>query len=645
MTSGIRRNRHQSEPNHGAKNMRLAGWRSVRLGPVLWVGLTLTSSMGCHGLLSTSSILGGRLAPTSAEPEFVLVDRTGQPLPGEATTAQSPNPENLGSSNRKLVNPSVANPSIANPGSANLGSANPGGENAGMLNPSVANPGVANPNATPTVATEAPANSPIVRAGLPTTNSNPAVGTLVDTQAVEQIIDRRTELNAATNRLTSTTNQAPGPVRSANTIGDIDLAGPIDSEANTPPDATHATIGRPTENVENRDSRNQAVGQSFRVQVVDAEPNHADQEELERTRLASSQAMVNAIQQVTQQGIGRLANNRSNSEASPALANLLLDQVQNSISANQVQQASLALQNLEGSLDVPAFDLNSNRPVTTARDATHRLEGANAANANAPVGSQAVVANPDGAAVQIAWRPAIQQAIRSIEHSVSQATDPQEKQSLEIYLRLLQLIAHDPDQAVRNIDSLPKNRQNFWREQIFALSQIIQAPEADQEVMFVNHSRQATKALAHLQNAVESLKNEATLQVRQVQFCQEIRSFGDYDLARSTLVSAGDPLLIYCEVFNYSAQRLNDANGDHFQTSLVPSYMIVDSQQQVVSQKEFPAVRDRCRSRRQDFYLVLQVEVPNLPPGKYHLQVNVEDLEAGKIAPAAPLTFQIRSSR
>ncbi|MBL8855048.1 MAG: pentapeptide repeat-containing protein [Planctomycetaceae bacterium] len=548
------------------------------------------------------------------------------------------------------MNPSVANPSLANPGSANLGSANPGVGNAGILNPSVANPGVANPgvvnpNATPTVATEAPANSPTVEAGLQTTNSNPAVGNLVDTQAVEQIIDRRTELNATTNRLTSTTNQASGPVRSANTIGDIDLAGPIDSEANTPPDATLATIGQPTENLENRDSRNQAVGQSFRVQVVDEEPNHADQEELERARLASSQAMVNAIQQVTQQGVGRLANNRSNSEASPALANLLLDQVQNSISANQVQQASLALQNLEGSLDVPAFDLNSNRPVSTAQEATNRVAGPNVASANTPVESQAVVANTNAAAVQIAWRPAIQQAIRSIEHSVSQATDPQEKQSLEIYLRLLQLIAHDPEQAVRNIDSLPKNRQNFWREQIFALSQIIQAPEADQEVMFVNHSRQATKALAHLQNAVESLKNEATLQVRQVQFCQEIRSFGDYDLARSTLVSAGDPLLIYCEVFNYSAQRLNDANGDHFQTSLVPSYMIVDSQQQVVSQKEFPAVRDRCRSRRQDFYLVLQVEVPNLPPGKYHLQVNVEDLEAGKIAPAAPLTFQIHASR
>ena len=68
----------------------------------------------------------------------------------------------------------------------------------------------------------------------------------------------------------------------------------------------------------------------------------------------------------------------------------------------------------------------------------------------------------------------------------------------------------------------------------------------------------------------------------------------------------------------------------------------MDANQQVVSQKEFAVVRDRCRSRRQDFYLVLQVDAPNLPPGKYHLQFSVEDLEAGKIAVSAPLTFQIR---
>jgi len=173
----------------------------------------------------------------------------------------------------------------------------------------------------------------------------------------------------------------------------------------------------------------------------------------------------------------------------------------------------------------------------------------------------------------------------------------------------------------------------------------LHSPEAEQEVGFVNHSRQATKALTHLQKAMQSLRSEATLQLRQVHFCQEIRSFGDYDRARSTIAGPGDPLLIYAEVLNYLAQRISSSAGESFQTSLIPSYSIFNDQQQVVSQKEFAVVRDQCRSLRQDFYLVLQVEVPNLPDGKYHIQVSVEDVEAGKIAVSAPLTFQVRAAR
>lgn len=530
MTLGTRQLTPQSEPDHRSAVFRRLRWWCSGPGTLLCWSVALLSGLGCQGLLSTGSILSGRFGPgpkaTDSDLEFVLVDRTGQSHPEQASDSAKRSPA--------IVTQTTMHAAL-----------------------------------------ESPPSQPL-----------------------------------------------PFSMKSQS-AGEIELSGPTTSES-TIPTNTAAT----------------STGQSLRVQVVDNEPSVREQNLVDPAQTASAQAMVRAIQQVTQQGLGRLTNNGSNSVASPALANLLMDEVQNSTRSNQVQQASMAVQNLEADNEVPAFDLSGNRPLMTAN-----REPSNTGDTTASIDSSGSIVATNTPAVQIAWRPAIQQAIRSIEQSVSQATEPQEKQNLEIYLRLLQLIAHDPDEAVRNIESLPKHRQNFWREQLFALSQIIQAPESDQEMMFVNHSRQATKALAHLQNAIEALKNEATLQIRQVQFCQEIRSFGDYDLARSTLVASGDPMLIYCEVFNYSAQRLNDSNGDHFQTSLVPSYMILDSQQQVVSQKEFPAVRDRCRSRRQDFYLVLQVEVPDLQPGKYYLQVNVEDVAAGKIAPAAPLTFQVRPAR
>jgi len=417
-------------------------------------------------------------------------------------------------------------------------------------------------------------------------------------------------------------------------------------------------------------------GQSFRVQVTD---ERADEPQGNATAWDASQqareeakaeAMIQAVQRVTQQGMSRLSGAGSNSTASPALANLLMEQVQGSLSEQQIQQAHRELDSWEGLEMAPAFDLRGNRqafgpqsyrPASLGSDTGGRLALAGGSaeddgNVDQPVRS---IGSTDAATIlgrriattdssgsndsdQEHWRMALQKAIVAVERAIPQAAHPQEQQSLEIYLRLLRLLAGDTDQAVGTIEVLPKDRQVFWREQIFALSQIVQTPAEEQEAMLVNHSRQATKALAHMHNAIQALQNEATLQLRQVQFCQEIRSFGDYDRAKATVVAAGDPMLIYCEVINYRSERISDGNGESFQTNLVPSYQIFDDRQRVVSQKEFAIVRDQCRSRRQDFYLVLQLEVPNLPRGKYHVQVSVEDVEGGKIAVSVPLSFQVR---
>lgn len=450
-----------------------------------------------------------------------------------------------------------------------------------------------------------------------------------------------------------------------------------------------------------------AQGQSFRVQVTDDRPtdpqaSRAVWDEAQQAREeAKAEAMFQAVQRVTQQGMSRLSGTGSDATASPALANLLMEQVQGSLSEDQIQQATRALDSWEALDSAPTFDLRGNRPLRldaapplsapaasgfppppaasptraaaegpqaygpqayrpaslgSATDSSQSSSPGNeaAGPATQPVGWTDATPVPGGripttdpaAAGEVPseehWRMALQKAMVAVERAIPQAGHPQEQQSLEIYLRLLRLLAGDTDQAVGTIESLPKDRQAFWREQLFALSQIVQAPTDEQEALLVNHSRQATKALAHMHNAIQALQNEATLQLRQVQFCQEIRSFGDYDRAKSTLVAAGDPMLIYCEVVNYRSERISDGNGESFQTNMVPSYLIFDDRQRVVSQKEFAVVRDQCRSRRQDFYLVLQLEVPNLPRGKYHVQVSVEDLEGGKIAVSVPLAFQVR---
>lgn len=391
----------------------------------------------------------------------------------------------------------------------------------------------------------------------------------------------------------------------------------------------------------------QSVPQRFQVQVVDPRSDAEREAEAQWARQqATAEAMSQAVQQVTQRGLSRLAGGSGASPASPELETLLMDQMQQAMDPREFQQAAANVESLEANAQIPAFDLNGNRPlrarsplgdedplrnrnrvVTYADQGTTEPVIQSSASEDIPVGD---------------WESNIVQAMFAVEQAAANANSDNERQSLEIYLRLLRLIANDRDAAVRSIESLPGQRQTFWREQLFALSQIMEAPEDERGQRFINHSRQATKALAHLQNAMQALQTEATLQLKQVQFCEEIRSFGDYDRARSTMVQSGDPMLVYCEVVNYTTKSLNGSSGEFFQTHLVPSYMIFDDRQQVVSQKEFSVVQDRCRSRRQDFYLVLQLEVPDLSSGKYHLQVSVEDTQAGKIAVSAPLSFQVR---
>lgn len=618
-------------------------WPEFRVGPAWYLAGILVlaiASNGCHSLLiqgPNSDAMRGRLSGVrSTEPgnpdEVVLVDRTGQPVGAGVGSAATADQANIASE------PLPAEQARQREGAERTAASSPPSESAPTPSPPPTQP----------------------------------AGTRTESVATAGRISAWSDFNL--DLPLHTANPSPSPA---------------------PPEARAALPAvSPTAERASTVSNSGAPAQSFRVQVTEGQagPTVGERQVWDAAQQAREEAkaaaMFQAVQQVTQQGMSRLSGTGSNANASPALANLLMEQVQGSLSEQQIQAANLALDNWETTETVPAFDLRGNRPLRQPAVDREELVGqqnalmAGGAAPNrddrtqaygpqgyrpATLGSSTQDGGPqtqpvgwtnadstvdlripatDGTERERVdsehWRPALQKAMVAVERAIPQAAHPQEQQSLEIYLRLLRLLAGDTDQAVGTIESLPKDRQAFWREQLFALSQIVQAPAPEQEAMLVNHSRQATKALAHLHNAMQALQNEATLQLRQVQFCQEIRSFGDYDRAKSTVVEAGDPLLIYCEVVNYRSERISDGNGEAFQTNLVPSYLIFDDRQRVVSQKEFAVVRDQCRSRRQDFYLVLQLEAPNLPRGKYHVQVSVEDVEGGKIAVSVPLSFQVR---
>lgn len=303
------------------------------------------------------------------------------------------------------------------------------------------------------------------------------------------------------------------------------------------------------------------------------------------------------------------------SSNNPLLSAMLQDQMQ--------QQISAQLTNFEKSVD----------PNSSAD-----LNLANNDPAMSPSGQENLEPPAPGE-----WKEDLSQAVASLQRSIPQATGTNERQTLEVYLRLLKLIANNHDDAVRTIESLPPELQTFWRQQIFALSQIMRRPEDVQDAMFVDNSRRASKTLSHLREAMTSLESMASLQLRNLTFCEAIRSFGDYDIANSTTIDPGAPLLVYCEVENYSTRKMTNSSGQRHVAQLKPSYAIYNEQRQVVYQQDYPTVEDQCKSLRQDFYLIVQLDVPaTLPRGNYQLVITVEDLQGSKVTTGTPLPFYVR---
>lgn len=300
------------------------------------------------------------------------------------------------------------------------------------------------------------------------------------------------------------------------------------------------------------------------------------------------------------------------------------------LTSNLQQQVSAEMTQFDRAVDIPPFDLAGSQPIGSAVTQEAKANSETVPSDSAPIAPGQ-------------WKTDLTAATRSLRRSLVQTTDQGERQTLEVYLRLLELISSDHDAAVRTIESLPPEMQDFWRHQLFALSQITRRPEQQQDALFVNNSRRATKTLGHLRDAMSSLQSVASLRLSHLTFCDQVRSFGDYDIATATTVSSGDPLLVYCEVENYSARRQAGTQGERFLTRLSPSYAIYNDQRQIVFQEDYPVVEDQCKTLRQDFFLTLQLQLPtSLTTGRYHLVISVEDLEGSKIATGTPLTFHVR---
>jgi hypothetical protein len=135
--------------------------------------------------------------------------------------------------------------------------------------------------------------------------------------------------------------------------------------------------------------------------------------------------------------------------------------------------------------------------------------------------------------------------------------------------------------------------------------------------------------LDQLRTLEGTLRPRAALALNQARFCRKINDFGDYQpwpddhvFQAGTADQNGEWMQVYVEVRNF-ASRLN---GTVYETSLGGVVEVRDSDNRVVSRRDFPPRVDRSLTPRTDRFLNFHFYLPApLPEGRYTLKVLVKD--------------------
>ena len=198
------------------------------------------------------------------------------------------------------------------------------------------------------------------------------------------------------------------------------------------------------------------------------------------------------------------------------------------------------------------------------------------------------------------WRQSLDRTITQL----SAAAPAQPANTAEAYdharLRMLQLAAGKEDAAMAPIPGLPASEQGYWSKQLFAVSTMLDSASQP------DVARRAAAASFQLEEASGQLGNVATLAVKNASFCSEVLGFGAYEPLVKPQFKPGDPVKLYLEVANYRSE--STAEGYH--STIDTSYRVLDHTGAVVDSKEFPPIDDYCLTRRRDFHIQYDTDLP-----------------------------------
>jgi len=201
-------------------------------------------------------------------------------------------------------------------------------------------------------------------------------------------------------------------------------------------------------------------------------------------------------------------------------------------------------------------------------------------------------------------------------------------------LRMLYLIANEPQLAQQAIPGLDAGTQEFWTSMTWGLSTYF-----DNEAI-PDPSDRMTLALTQFRQAATHLQGSARLEVHNLAFCDKIDGFGVYHPFERDVFRPGQPVLLYSEVRNFQSE----ASSAGYRTVLRSTIEILRNgpDGELIERKLLEPTEDVSRSPRNDYFHSYKLDLPgHLTPGPHTVRLTVEDEHSGKIA-TATIDFLVR---
>jgi hypothetical protein len=198
-------------------------------------------------------------------------------------------------------------------------------------------------------------------------------------------------------------------------------------------------------------------------------------------------------------------------------------------------------------------------------------------------------------------------------------------------LRMLYAVAGRREDAARPIPGAPPAVQGFVSKEMEGLGTWLDAGKLPDAGL------RAVESKPTLSEALVKLGDAAPLAIRNLAFCSEVLSYGCLKRFDKYEFTPGQEVLVYAEVENFASE--STPRGYH--TALRPSYQILDSQGQWVSDHALSATDETCPSIRHDYFLSFRVRLPkNIAKDRHTLRLVIADNVSRKVGQAR-LDFRV----